>query len=148
MNYGIYFSEELQKQGARAIPSLDVALELFRRGELNAIGKGFISPKIIDPLVNKQNVLKSQFFQGGDAKHAQKFLASKWQPKGFVASLRADKNVPDYLPDPETVIKNSILGAEKAEKSFITKAKRKFGFDGMTKEKQDLLQNILDTKWL
>jgi hypothetical protein len=46
MNYGIYFSEELQKQGARAVPNADVIKELLRRKDYMAIHKGLIPRNI------------------------------------------------------------------------------------------------------
>lgn len=41
MNYGIMFSEELQKQGARAVPTVNVIKELVKRKNFDGVLTGF-----------------------------------------------------------------------------------------------------------
>lgn len=74
MNYGIMFSEELQKQGARAVPTVDVMKELIKRKDYSALRAGMYEgwssnvgkqrnlpfsfrEKSIDPLEYKQQLL-------------------------------------------------------------------------------------------
>lgn len=86
MNYGMYFSEELQKMGARAIPTIDVVNELLRRGQYKALYKGVspLSRMVADPLANKKRRVISSFSKGKVISPYPKAGPSN----GFIADLR------------------------------------------------------------
>lgn len=83
MNYGIYFSEELQKQGARAIPTSSVLEELFKRKNYKAISLG-LTPRNVS-LMDEAYASAAKY---GPKQRGNIIRSAKDDLNGYVADLR------------------------------------------------------------